>query len=271
MTSEESSEKPEQQQAQPAGKREPLSPVVRKRLQKIYEVATKQASQENYDYATDLLTQCVLGDPSSKTYAQSYLTNLHKKYNNNQKGSSLAQFKERGARSAVKKALAQSEWNEVIKHGVVVLKVNPWDVPTLTAMSQACLAMAKVSSDRAEISGFLDNELLYVKTALESNPKDPDVNRLWGMALGKRGQYDQAIAALHRVEQARPDDEEVKRTISTLLVEKARGSGQFSAREKETPAKRAVRPGGGQQQEEEGKRHSQGAASYACVSESVGK
>jgi len=46
------------------------------------------------------------------------------------------------------------------------------------------------------------------------------VNRLCGIALGKRGQFDQAIACWHRVEQAKPDDEEPKRAIASLAVEK---------------------------------------------------
>jgi tetratricopeptide (TPR) repeat protein len=233
-----SQEGPDQVPQQP-GKREPLTPAVRKRLQKCFDHATKQMAQENYDYAADLLTQCVQGDPGNNIYVQNYLANLQKKYNNNRKGSPLAQFKERAARSAVKKAQTQEDWNEVINKGLAVLRVNPWDVPTLTSMSLACQALANGCTDKAEALGYLESELAYLKVALEPNFKDAEVNLALGKALGRRGLYDQAVSALHRVEQARPDDEEVKRAISVFLVEKARARKEFAAEEE--PAKKAQR------------------------------
>ena len=90
--------------------REPLTPAKQKRLQQCFEHASKQMAQESYDYATELFSQCVLGDPSNLGYVQSYLGNLKKKYNNNKTGSKLAVLKERGARSAIKKALAKVKW-----------------------------------------------------------------------------------------------------------------------------------------------------------------
>ena len=60
-------------------------------------------AQDNFDYATELLAQCVIGDPSNLSYLQSYIGNLQKKYNNNKTGSKLAQFKERGSPNAQKR------------------------------------------------------------------------------------------------------------------------------------------------------------------------
>jgi len=217
--------------------REPLSPAKRKRLQKLFEHASKQMSQESHDYATELFAECVLGDPSNLTYVQSYIENLQKKYNNNKTGSKLAQFKERGARSAVKKAVSQSEWDEVIKHGLKVLTVNPWDVPTLTAMATAA---GKTGEDECE--------LYYLKCALGANLKDPDVNRQCAMALGLRGQFDQAIVCWHRVEQARPGDEEAARSIAHLAVQKARTKGGYDEFDR---SRKAVAGGPDQQTEME--------------------
>jgi tetratricopeptide (TPR) repeat protein len=197
-------------------RREPLSPAKRKRLQKLFEHASKQMAQEEHDYATELFEQCVLGDPSNLIYVQNYIGNLHRKYDNNKTGSRLAQFKERGARSAAKKALSHGEWDEVIKHGLKVLTVNPWDVPTLTAMATA-----------AENSGDDEVELYYLKCALDANSKDPNVNRQCANALAAREQFDQAIACWHRVEQARPGDEEAQREIARLAVEKTIVKGGY--------------------------------------------
>jgi tetratricopeptide (TPR) repeat protein len=197
--------------------REPLSPAKRKRLEKVFEHATKKsASSNDYDYFTELLTQCVVGDPSNINYVRTYIENLQKKYNNNRKGAPLAQFKERGSRGALKKALSQEQWDDVIKHGLKVLTVNPWDVAALTGMATA-----------AAKSGDRDCELLYLKSAVMADPKNAETNRLYGIALGERGLFDQAIACWHRVEEAMPDDDEAKRAISVLTVQKARSRGEY--------------------------------------------
>lgn len=197
-------------------KREPISPAKRKRLQMSFEHASKQMAQGNYDYATELLTQCVLGDPGNVQYVQSFLANLQKKYSNNKSGSKLAAFKARSERSSIKKGKAQGDWEAVLRNGLEVLKVNPWDVPALTAMADACEAL------------HLENvTLIYLKMALDANPNDPDVNLQCAQALRARQQWDQAIACLHRVEKVRPDDEEIQRMIADLAVEKTIHQGRL--------------------------------------------
>ena len=100
--------------------------------------ATSRQPQDKFDYASDLYTECVQGDPGNLEYLQSFMTNLHKKYGSVKKLGPMVQFKERGARAALKKAIAQCDWDEAIQQGITVLLVNPWDVPTLTAMATAC-------------------------------------------------------------------------------------------------------------------------------------
>jgi len=211
------SKEPPEEPARDDGAAKPgLSPAKRKRLQQCFEHANLQMSQENHDYATELFTQCVAGDPANFIYLQSFLSNLKKKYNNNKKGSNLAFIQGARARSAVKKATSQQDWEGVIKAGLEALKLNPWDVSSLTQMADACAAM-----------GYHDVQLAYLKTAQEANPKDPDVNRLCALALRELGQYDQAIACWHRVEQARPGDEEAARAIASLAVEKTIAKGGY--------------------------------------------
>jgi tetratricopeptide (TPR) repeat protein len=194
-------------------KRQPLAPMVQKRLEKAYEHAMKQ--NEDFNYAAKLLSQCVEGDSGNMKYVQSYMENLRKVFKNNRKGAFLAVLKERGARGALKKAEAQGEWYEVILNGVNILKVNPWDVKTLRSMALASTNL-----------GDRDCQMYYLKAALESNPKDPLTNKLCAKALADRGQYDQAINCWHRVEQANPNDEEAQRNIASLLVQKsAKASG----------------------------------------------
>ncbi|MHC4399816.1 MAG: tetratricopeptide repeat protein [Planctomycetota bacterium] len=193
-----------------------IPPGKRKRLQQMFEHGNVQLSREEHDYASDLFAQCVAGDPANRIYLDSLLNCLKRKYNNNKKGSKMATFKLPGARSGAKKAKAQEDWPGVIKAGVEALKLNPWDVTTLSYMADACNAM-----------GVHDVQLVYLKTALDANPKDPKVNKLCAKALEDLRQFDQAIACWHRVEQARPDDEEPAQEIARLAVEKTIDKGGY--------------------------------------------
>ena len=200
------------------GGREPLTPAKRSRLDRLYENALIKASglKPNYDYAAELLAQCVIGNPANETFVKTYIENLQKKYNNNRTGAPLAKFKELHARNAIKKAVNDAQWDEVIKNGLKILAVNPWDTSALTAMAQASRKM-----------GDFECEMFYLKTALTANTKDPVVNRLCAIAAGERKLYDQAIYCWHRVEEANPHDDEAKRSIGYLQTEKMKKKGEF--------------------------------------------
>ena len=128
----------------------------------------------------------------------------------------------------MKKALAEGNWDEVIKNGLKVLGVNPWDAHALTGMAQA-----------AKKSGDFECEMYYLKTALTANPKDPTVNRLCAIAATERQLLDQAIHCWHRVEEAHPNDDEAKRAISMLQSERMRKGGFSVQTEEEEHAKKA--------------------------------
>ena len=200
--------------------REPLPPVKRKRLEKLYEVATQKAesasSANDFDYITELLIQCVSADPGNAYYVRSFIENLQKKYKQNKKGAPLASIKVRGARAAVKRALTQENWDEAIRQGAKGLVINPWDMQTLVGMSEA----AKKTGDR-------DCEMCYLQSALMGSPKDPSANRLFAIALNDRGLIDKAITYWRRVEEALPKDEEAPRAIASLTVQKQRSGGKF--------------------------------------------
>ena len=201
--------------------RQPLSPAKRKQLQQLFERANRLMTQENWDYAGELFTTCVADDPGNFLYLQTFLGNLKRKYNNNKKGSKAAFIRGAPAKRAVSKAAGRKDWNGVIKAGLEMLRLNPWDVSTLTALAAAVAQM-----------GFDEVELAYLKNALDAKPQDPDVNRLCAKALRERKLFDQAIACWHRVEQARPGDEEAAREIARLAVEKTIDRGGYEDAER---------------------------------------
>ena len=147
-------------------------------------------------------------------------TNLHKKCGSLKKLGPMLQFKERGARAALKKAIAQCDWDEALQQGFSVLLVNPWDAPTLTAMATACGGIMTQEGPSAAVT-FGDCELYYLKCAVDTFPKDkPDyeVCRQLAEALTRRERYPEAISFWHKCELVRPDDELPKRSIATLTV-----------------------------------------------------
>lgn len=191
----------------------PLDDRKRKRLQTCYMHAKKTMAQEEYDfdYVTGLTSQCLGGDPSNSEYMDIFLENLYKKYNFNKKGRNLGALAMMTPRSAMRKAIDKNELHTAVEKAMEVFKVNPWDTGALQGMATV-----------AEKLNYDDVELKWLKNALVSAPTDPDVNRQCALALARRRQYDQAIACWHRVEVARPADEEPKRQISNLDIQKRR-------------------------------------------------
>ena len=228
--------------------RKAVSAARRSLLEKAFKQASgkKPTSPQDFDYVAELLAQCVIGDPANPIYVRAFLENLQKKHEAGKKGtgtfcrhgpegaahkrslSPFSPFKDRGAKSALKKALAHGQWDEAIRHGLDVLKANPWDVPTLTQMARA-----------ASESGDNDSELCYLKAALTKAPKDPTCNRLAAIALDKMGLVNQAIAFWEHVAEALPKDKEAKEAISEFQIgAKTQGvrRGRTEDHEEEEPA-----------------------------------
>lgn len=189
--------------------RQPVPPHIRRRLQQMFEHGTRSSAKGDFQYATEMFTKCVTDDPANLVYVSTFLGNLYKQYNDNKKGSKLAGVKGMGIKGSIKKAVMQKDWNAVIANGVEMLKLNPWDKSALIDMAAACGAME-----------MDDCQLAYLKGALLVDLKDPEVNRICARALGGQGKYDEAIICWHRVQQAKPQDEEARRAIGDLAVEK---------------------------------------------------
>ena len=146
---------------------QPLPPTRRRILQQQFEHGTKSAAKNDFKYAENMFTLCVAGDPGNPIYTKTFLETQSRKYSNNKKGSKLASLSGMGHKASIKKASVQKDWPGVIKAGLEMLKLNPWDVSALLAMANAC--------DNLE---FADCQLLYLKNALDANPKDTSASIL---------------------------------------------------------------------------------------------
>ncbi len=207
----------------------PLAPAVRKRLQSCFEHGSRSAAKGDFDYATNMFTMCVAGDPGNPIYVRQFLDNLVKRYKDNKKGAGFTSAPKAAAlKGSIKKARYSKDTDAVLKSGIEMLKINPWDVSTLVAVAEVCDTL---NHDEAG--------LIYLKAALDVNPKDGEVNRVCGRTLAALGQFDQAIACWHRVEQAKPGDDEAARAIGELAVEKTISHGGYERAESSHDVKTA--------------------------------
>src|SRR5215471_11801848 len=108
-----------------------ISPAIRRRLQQNYDKGMQSAQAGNFDYAIDMLTPAVVGDPGNQIYIQSFLGTLHRKYNNNKKGVTLAAVRSATSKTSMLNSSRKKDWQSLIRSGLEVLKLNPWDTSTL--------------------------------------------------------------------------------------------------------------------------------------------
>lgn len=195
------------------------------RLSECYERGLILANSENnFDYAHAMFTECVLHDPGNLRFVEAMIQNLRAKTPRRKKSRFISL---RRSNSPLRKFAQREEWSDVLRIGIDLLNVNPWDVATLGILAEACAARH-----------HNDVELVYLKQALDSEPKNIEVNRHCARSLGRMGQFDQAIACWHRVEKLTGKDEEAARMISLLAEEKLKypGGRPPTAQKKETPA-----------------------------------
>jgi tetratricopeptide (TPR) repeat protein len=188
---------------------EEITPNIRRRLQQFYVVGKKNLETGNLDYAIQMLQQPVAGDPANMEYAQTFFEALKKKYENPKKVSSMAGLQGMSIKGAMKKSAGKKQWRDVIKSGAEMLALNPYDIPTLIAMAEAC---QELTAD--------DVQLFYLKQAMQANPKDAKLLKLAALALARIGDFGQAIVCWHRVEELKPGDEEALKMIGQLTVDR---------------------------------------------------
>lgn len=187
-----------------------VSPALRKRLQQLFDHATQMMGKQkyDYDYAHSLLGECCKRDPANLVYVEKMLDNLDLKFKGKKKGSLFSGF---GGKGGLKKALSAKKWQEVIGEGIELLKSNPYDSVTLRAMVDACEAMR-----------YNEVGLRYMKNAMDGSPGDMEVMRHCARYLGRVGQFDQAIALWHFIEEKKRGDDEANKMISQLTIDRER-------------------------------------------------
>ncbi len=126
----------------------PVTAAVRQRLQAVFEHAQRSAEKSDYEYAHDLLTQCLTEDPANLIFLQHFLGNLAQKFGNNKKGARFAALKSKTSRMTLNKAAGKGQWREAFAAACDALKSNPWDTGTLLDVAEA---YKQIGSDECEL------------------------------------------------------------------------------------------------------------------------
>ncbi len=185
----------------------------KRRLAECFERGKHLAGVErNFDYAHAMFAECLVQEPGNPYYAETLISNLRSKFANNRKAARHL-LRLPGERE-FHKALKSENWSDVLRLGPDLLKTDPWHVLVLRGMANACQSLH-----------YNEVELVYLKQALEAAPKDVDVNRHCARSLARMGQFDQAIACWHRVEEIHHGDREAAAMISRLASERMRYPG----------------------------------------------
>lgn len=189
-----------------------LSVTDRSRLMQCYRTGMQAAG--NAQYAIDMFSACVAGDPGNVVFLQAFLVALRRKYGAKKSGA-LSSLLSAGGRVGMKRAALTAQWQGVIKQGVDILKSNPADHSCLLAMAEACGNLM-----------FVECQAVYLRAALDAAPADVEVNRQCGRFAASQGNFDQAIECWRRIGKVKGLAEEADREIAQLSVDKTIAAGQ---------------------------------------------
>lgn len=187
------------------------SDALRFHLQEAFQRGMQLSAERHFEYAHELFAQCVMHDAGNIAFVEAMVQNLRVKTPHVAKSMLILR---RGGSRELKKGLQNREWTVVFREGIRLLKIDPWDVTTLRAMAEACATL-----HHNEV------ELVYLKQALDAEPKNIEVNRHCARSLQRMGQFDQAIACWHRIETLKGKDAEAARMVCELAEEKLKYPG----------------------------------------------
>lgn len=179
-------------------------------LTECFNRALQLAKVQSLDYAHEMFANCVIFAPENVEYAEAMVRNLRALRPVRRKSPLL--FVGSNHRN-LKKAVRSCDCPTAFRLAIGLLSRNPWDVGTLRALATVCESLR-----------HNEVELVYLKLALDAQPKNVEVNRHCAKSLARMGQFDQAITCWHRVEKLGGRREEAVKQIIDLMQEKLRYS-----------------------------------------------
>ena len=171
--------------------------------------ASQSLAKQDWDFAIEMLAQCVTLVPDNLMYRQTLRGTEQKKYNNNKTGARFAGTKLMGVRSKITLAKRGKNWEQVDLEAERGLQVNPWDAGLNADVGESCRER-----------GFDDVAVFAYTLAIQSEPENKDHRRKLAEILEERGEYDGARAQWQQIAKLDPNDHEARRKENSLMTMK---------------------------------------------------
>ncbi|MHC4875651.1 MAG: tetratricopeptide repeat protein [Planctomycetota bacterium] len=157
------------------------------------------AAKENWDYAIQMLHQCVRFDPSNLMFRQTLRGLQEKKYGGNKTGARMSGMKLMGIRGKLKKAQLRKEWDAAEKACEEGLMVNPWDPQLNADLGQALKEL-----------GHLEVATFAYEKSVAADAKNKDALRELAECYEAKGEYNLASGVWGRIMKLDPTDGEAR-------------------------------------------------------------
>ncbi len=209
--------------------------------------ASQSLAKQDWDFAIEMLSQCVTLVPDNLMYRQTLRGAEQKKYGDNKSGARFAGTKLMGVKSKIGMARRSKNWEQLDLEAERGLQVNPWDAGLNSDVGEACRER-----------GFDEVAVFAYGAAVQSEPTSKDHRRHLAELLEERGEYDAAAKQWREIAKIDPNEHEARRKEGELATKKVIDRNNFNSAEstrdlrpnaQPANAYDAFRPGGGSQAE----------------------
>jgi tetratricopeptide (TPR) repeat protein len=184
--------------------------------EQLFSAGSDAVRKGNLDYAIDCFLKCTKLAPDRLVYRQALRGAEYKQYGDNKKGAAMAGLRMAPLHMKLKTAKARKKWADVVAAAEEALKLNPWDVPTLYELAQACKEL-----------GFSETGVWVLETAVAVDKSSADVYRLLGDLYEHVQQFDKALSAFAMVRKLDPTDQEASARERQLAAQATMKKGKY--------------------------------------------
>lgn len=166
-------------------------------------------AKEDWDFAIEMFSQCVLFEPANLMYRQTLRGVEYRKYGNNKTGARFSGPRLMGIRSKIGLGKRSKNWEQVDQEAEKGLQLNPWDAQLNADVSEACRER-----------GFGEVAVYSLEKAVEIDPNNKEFLKNLANLYEERSEYDKAIGAWSRIGKLDPNDQTASRRITDLHTQK---------------------------------------------------
>lgn len=177
---------------------------------------TEAMQREQWDYAVEMFTQSVKLVPDNVLFRQSLRGATRRMYKDNGSGAKMAGMKLMKVRGRLKKAQMSKKWEAIDAIAEEGLRINPWDSGLNAAVGDACRNL-----------GYHNVAIFAYEKALEGDPENKELNRVYARLQEERGNYAQAIGAWNRILKVDKLDSEARSKVTQLEASTMMRDGNY--------------------------------------------